>query len=94
MTLSYGFDSYPKAGTTVDTVTFEFFNLDEDIYKKINGENSPVENTEYIEEDKEIINNDDLKKGYSFTYKSDSLLGHFSKKIYWDNTEVNGLKKD
>lgn len=98
MTLSYGFDSYPQEGKKVNSVTFEFSKFDKTVYEALNKK---IDTNFLIKTKESLVWNDGSGNPineeffnyipYKITNTSDSILGHFSERIFFDDTEQNGL---
>lgn len=100
LTLSYGFDSYPNIGESVNSVEFNFYPFNDTNYKALFLDGYDVDN-DAEGNDCAISNlwtttNINLEKEleYSIENKASSMLGHFDKVIYFDQSEESGLKKN
>lgn len=102
-TLSYGFDSYPEEGKEVKSVTFNFYKFTNDIYNSIkNSENKidtnyiyrKLDNSNFYWSDKTTSNFKITEKpvDYEIINTSNSILGRFDERIFFDNEEKTGLK--
>lgn len=93
-TLSYGFEAYPEFNKRINSVKFDFFEFNSNIYNKITKE---VDTSYLISKDNTISWNkgsstpqlmEDGNPIYSFKNEQSSIMGHFSKQIYYKDSNL------